>query len=91
MTKAAQIHLIKSLATIVSPRIRVNSVAPAILLTVSLSHINVDPATSFSKLTLNIGLGSSVLRRKACGCYGKDATEETANSRGMALLHPQRW
>ncbi|KAK4693016.1 hypothetical protein P7C71_g4303, partial [Lecanoromycetidae sp. Uapishka_2] len=33
VTKAAQIHLVKSLATIVSPRIRVNSVAPAILLT----------------------------------------------------------
>ncbi|KAF4630335.1 hypothetical protein G7Y89_g7796 [Cudoniella acicularis] len=33
VTKAAQIHLIKSLAMIASPKIRVNSVSPGILLT----------------------------------------------------------
>ncbi|MCJ1458503.1 hypothetical protein MMC28_008876 [Mycoblastus sanguinarius] len=33
VTKAAQIHLAQSLATIVSPRIRVNSVSPGVLLT----------------------------------------------------------
>ncbi|KAH8597366.1 hypothetical protein B0O99DRAFT_508276 [Bisporella sp. PMI_857] len=33
VSKAAQIHLVKSLAIIVSPRVRVNSVSPGILLT----------------------------------------------------------
>ena len=33
MTKAAQIHLIKGLALIAAPKIRVNSVAPGLLLT----------------------------------------------------------
>ncbi|KAK0510169.1 hypothetical protein JMJ35_007563 [Cladonia borealis] len=33
VTKAAQIHLVKSLATIVGPKIRCNSVSPAVLLT----------------------------------------------------------
>lgn len=36
VTKAAQIHLAKSLAVIAAPRIRVNSVAPGVLLTVKL-------------------------------------------------------
>lgn len=35
VTKAAQIHLMKSLAAICSPRIRVNSVSPGLMLTVS--------------------------------------------------------
>ena len=38
VTKAAQIHLVKSLATIVGPKIRCNYVSPAILLTVSNIH-----------------------------------------------------
>ncbi|KAG0649117.1 Granaticin polyketide synthase ketoacyl reductase 2 [Hyphodiscus hymeniophilus] len=33
VTKAAQIHLVKGLATIASPRVRVNSVSPGLLLT----------------------------------------------------------
>lgn len=35
VTKAAQIHLAKSLAIIMSPKVRVNSVSPGIILTVS--------------------------------------------------------
>lgn len=35
VTKAAQIHLVKCLARITSPKIRVNSVSPGILMTVS--------------------------------------------------------
>ncbi|KAF7525000.1 hypothetical protein PCG10_005351 [Penicillium crustosum] len=37
VTKAALIHLVKSLAVIAGPKIRVNSVAPGVLMTVSLS------------------------------------------------------
>lgn len=33
MTKAAQIHLVKGLALLAAPKIRVNSVAPGLLLT----------------------------------------------------------
>ena len=35
VTKAAQLHLVKTLATISGPHIRVNSVSPGLLLTVS--------------------------------------------------------
>lgn len=34
VTKAAQIHLVKNLAVMAAPRIRVNSVSPGLLLTV---------------------------------------------------------
>jgi NAD(P)-dependent dehydrogenase (short-subunit alcohol dehydrogenase family) len=34
VTKAAQIHLVKGLASIAGPKIRVNSVSPGILMTV---------------------------------------------------------
>lgn len=54
MTKAAQIHLVKGLAMIASPRIRVNSVSPGVLLTVCPSlaafymlihvHFHADPS-----------------------------------------------
>jgi NAD(P)-dependent dehydrogenase (short-subunit alcohol dehydrogenase family) len=37
VTKAALIHLVKSLAIIAGPKIRVNSVSPGVLMTVSLS------------------------------------------------------
>ena len=59
VTKAAQIHLVKSLATIVGPKIRCNSVSPAILLTVSDIHEN---QSIYSLLTVTVGLGSQVLR-----------------------------
>ncbi len=36
VTKAAQIHLIKSLAVIAAPTIRVNCTSPGVLLTVSI-------------------------------------------------------
>ena len=35
VTKAAQLHLVKTLAAISGPHIRVNSVSPGLLLTVS--------------------------------------------------------
>jgi NAD(P)-dependent dehydrogenase (short-subunit alcohol dehydrogenase family) len=35
VTKAAQIHLVKGLANMAAPKIRVNSVSPGLLLTVS--------------------------------------------------------
>lgn len=34
VTKAAQIHLVKGLANMAAPKIRVNSVSPGLLLTV---------------------------------------------------------
>lgn len=37
VTKAAQIHLVKGLAQMAAPRIRVNSVSPGLLLTVKTS------------------------------------------------------
>jgi NAD(P)-dependent dehydrogenase (short-subunit alcohol dehydrogenase family) len=39
VTKAALIHLVKSLAIIAGPKIRVNSVAPGVLMTVSSTNI----------------------------------------------------
>lgn len=43
VTKAAQIHLAKTLAVICAPKIRVNSVSPGLLMTVNPSPI---PAVS---------------------------------------------
>lgn len=40
VTKAAQIHLVKGLAILASPRVRVNSVSPGLMLTVSLYAID---------------------------------------------------
>lgn len=42
MTKAAQIHLVKGLAIAASPKIRVNSVAPGLMLTVSVRRCDRD-------------------------------------------------
>ncbi|KAG0644957.1 putative oxidoreductase 1 [Hyphodiscus hymeniophilus] len=39
VSKAAQIHLVKALAMIVSPKVRVNSISPGILLTVCLHSL----------------------------------------------------
>lgn len=46
VTKAALIHLVKSLAVIAGPKIRVNSVAPGVLMTVG-------PSFPFSKPQAN--------------------------------------
>jgi NAD(P)-dependent dehydrogenase (short-subunit alcohol dehydrogenase family) len=43
VTKAAQIHLVKALAMTAGPKIRVNSVSPGILLTVSIG----DPSLNY--------------------------------------------
>lgn len=50
VTKAAQIHLVKNLAVMAAPRIRVNSVSPGLLLTVS-----------FLSLSLSLSFVSSVI------------------------------
>jgi len=55
VTKAAQIHLVKSLATIAGPHIRVNSVSPGILLT--------DWGRQFPQAKLDKAINKSVLKR----------------------------
>ncbi|PBP28700.1 hypothetical protein BUE80_DR000282 [Diplocarpon rosae] len=57
VTKAAQIHLVKSLATMVGPKIRVNSVSPGLLLT--------DWGLKFSQEKLDASQAKTQLKRFA--------------------------
>ena len=84
MTKAAQIHLAQSLATIVSPRIRVNSVSPGVLLTVSRNMQTYSSLLRY-KLIFAGGLGTSISRRKDRSYYRKVAAEKAGNGRGKML------
>lgn len=84
VTKAAQIHLVKSLATIVSPKIRVNSVSPGILLTVC----QIGSCCFYSYflgLTILVGLGAAVFHRKIERRQGTLSATEARHGRGMTF------
>lgn len=74
VTKAAQIHLVKALAKIVGPSVRVNSVSPGILMTVSPSVPRIiknvpenvqDWGRQFSEEKLKAAMDKSALNRLA--------------------------
>jgi len=88
VTKAAQIHLIKSLASIVSPRVRVNSVSPGILMTVHppvtyTSPIAYKPPTDISLL----GMGSEIPTRASIRCAVQVKVRTLCNCRSELLIH----
>lgn len=64
VSKAAQIHLVKSLAIIAAPKVRVNSVSPGVLLTASISlHV-----CFFRRLTVNRSGVASSLKKGSEQC-----------------------
>lgn len=74
MTKAAQIYLVKALAKLVGPTVRVNSVSPGILLTVRFLSIKVknmiadieqDWGRQFPEEKLEAAINKSALKRLA--------------------------
>lgn len=78
-SKAAQIHLVKCLASICAPSIRVNCVSPALLLTVRYER----PYRSGSHtLTQSLGLGALFPRGEDCGCKGEQQAEEACYGGG---------
>ena len=50
VTKAAQIHLVKALAMTTGSKIRVNSVSPGILLTVSIADLVVSSLVTIAEI-----------------------------------------
>ncbi|KAJ9603116.1 hypothetical protein H2200_012411 [Cladophialophora chaetospira] len=73
VTKAAQIHLVKCLARIMSPKVRVNSVSPSILMT--------DWGRQFPEESLNIAKEATLLKRFA-------TVEDVADQVRLLALSP---
>ena len=88
VTKAAQIHLVKNLAVMAAPRIRVNSVSPGLLLTVSflrcLSPLSPPPPRPKTDLKLNhtTGMVRQVLRASERRLPPEDETQVLPYRRG---------
>lgn len=63
VTKAAQIHLVKGLALIAAPKIRVNSVSPGLLMTVSRLQLPQDKINKDLLTAGDVGMGTELFAR----------------------------
>ncbi|RHZ66789.1 SDR family NAD(P)-dependent oxidoreductase [Aspergillus thermomutatus] len=79
VTKAALIHLVKSLAIIAAPKIRVNSVSPGVLLT--------DWGLQFPEEKLNAVKGKNLLKRFATPEDVAEQVKVFATSRSMTGIN----
>lgn len=80
VTKAAQLHLAKGLAMIAAPKIRVNSVSPGLLMTVSL--VILLKTRRYMLMHRHPGMGSEFRGGKSKGYRGSIETQENSYCRG---------
>jgi len=92
VTKAAQIHLVKVLARVAAPEVRVNSVSPGILLTVSLHFLRISQPESFWGLTVRSkDWGKKFSQEKLDAAIQKSALKSLAEIDVIIPLSPPKY